>query len=161
MTYRASLDKTAIIVTILVTIFFATIIIGQYSIIKNAGRAVPIYTTAACILIYLLAFAFRPIDYVVTNDELIVQRPLVNAYIKRSDIKSVEIIDKHKIRGSIRTFGVGGLFGYYGKFANLSLGSMTWYATRKDKPVLIKTTDNKKLIFTPGDPAGFVDALSV
>ncbi len=139
---------------------FAVIIGGQYSIIKDAGRAVPIYTTTVCLLIYFLAFAFRPVNYVVTKDELIVRRPLLNVHIKRADIKSVELIDKNKIRGSIRTFGVGGLFGYYGRFANFSLGRMTWYATRRDKPVLVKTTDDKKIIFTPNDPGKFVTELS-
>ena len=160
MTYKTSLDKTAIVITIAVTILFAVIIGGQYSIIKDAGRAVPIYTTTVCLLIYFLAFAFRPVNYVVTKDELIVRRPLLNVHIKRADIKSVELIDKNKIRGSIRTFGVGGLFGYYGSFANSSLGRMTWYATRRDKPVLVKTTDDKKIIFTPNDPDKFVTDLS-
>jgi len=160
MTYKTSLDKTAIVITIAVTILFAVIIGGQYSIIKDAGRAVPIYTTTVCLLIYFLAFAFRPVNYVVTKDELIVRRPLLNVHIKRADIKSVELIDKNKIRGSIRTFGVGGLFGYYGRFANFSLGRMTWYATRRDKAVLVKTTDDKKIIFTPNDPGKFVTELS-
>jgi hypothetical protein len=160
MTYKASLDKTAIAITIAVTILFAVIIGGQYPIIKDAGRAVPIYTTTACLLIYFLAFAFRPINYMVTEDEIIVRRPLLNVHMKRVDIKSVELIDKNKIRGSIRIFGVGGLFGYYGRFANFSLGRMTWYATRRDKPVLVKTIDDKKIIFTPNDPDKFLNKLS-
>jgi len=160
MTYKTSLDKTAIVITICVTILFAVIIGGQYSIIKDAGRAIPIYTTTACLLIYFMAFAFRPINYVVTKDELIVSRPLLNVHIKRADIKSVELIERNKITGSIRTFGVGGLFGYYGNFANFSLGRMTWYATRKDTPVLVKIIDNKKIIFTPNDPDKFVNELT-
>lgn len=160
MTYKTSLDKTAIVITICVTILFAVIIGGQYSIIKDAGRAIPIYTTTACLLIYFIAFVFRPISYVVTKEEIIVRRPLLNVHIKRADIKSAELIEGNKITGSIRTFGVGGLFGYYGNFANLSLGRMTWYATRKDKPVLIKTTDNKKIIFTPNEPDKFVNELN-
>jgi hypothetical protein len=160
MIYKTSLDKTAIIITIAVTILFAVIIGGQYSIIKDAGHAVPIYTTTACLLIYFLAFAFRPVNYIVTKDEVIVRRPLLNVHIKRVDIESVALIDKYKIRGSVRIFGVGGLFGYYGSFANFFLGRMTWYATRKDKPVLVKTTANKKIIFTPNEPEKFVTELS-
>ena len=159
MTYKTSLDNLAKGITVGVTILFASLIIGQFSIITDAGRAVPIYTTTACLLIYFLSFIFRPINYVVTKDELIVSRPLLNVHIKRSDIKSVELIEKNKIRRSLRTFGVGGLFGYYGNFVNFSLGRMTWYATRRDKPVLVKTADNKKLIFTPNDPGKFVNEL--
>ena len=53
-------------------------------------------------------------------------------------------------------FGVGGLFGYYGNFVNSTLGSMTWYATRRDKAVLITTLENKKIIVTPDSPEEFV-----
>lgn len=160
MTYKTSLDKTAIVITICVTILFAVIIGGQYSIIKDAGRAIPIYTTTACFLIYFIAFVFRPISYVVTKEEIVVRRALLNVHIKRADIKSAELIERNKITGSIRTFGVGGLFGYYGNFANLSLGRMTWYATRKDKTVLVETMDNKKIIFTPNEPDKFVNELN-
>ena len=160
MTYKTSLDKTAITITISVTILFAVIIGGQYSIIKDAVRAIPMYTTAACLLIYFIAFAFRPINYVVTKEEIVVRRPILNVHIKRADIKSAELIERNKITGSIRTFGVGGLFGYYGNFANFSLGRMTWYATRKDKPVLVKTINDKKIIFTPNDPDKFVSEIN-
>lgn len=69
---------------------------------------------------------------------------------------SAEVLEKDALYWSIRTFGVGGLFGYFGKFANAKLGNMTWYATRRDKTVLIKTAGNKKIILTPDDPNQFV-----
>ena len=59
MTYKASLDRTAIIVTIVVSVLFSVIIGGQYAFIKDAGRSVPIYTTTACLIIYFLAFSFQ------------------------------------------------------------------------------------------------------
>jgi hypothetical protein len=156
MTYKTSLDNLAKGITIGVTIVFAIIIIGQYSIIKEAGKATPIYTTVALLLIYFLAFVFRPINYNLTADKLIIHRRFADVKIDRNQIKSVELLDKDKIGWTIRTFGVGGLFGYYGKFANRKLGSMTWYATRKDRTVLVQTVDNKKIILTPNEPDRFV-----
>jgi hypothetical protein len=156
MKYKTSLDNAATVITILVTILFAVLIFGQYSIIKDAGRAVPIYTTTGCLLIYFLAFAFRPIDCIVTSDELIIHRLILDVRIKRSDIRSVELIDKKRIGGSFRTFGIGGLFGYFGTFSNFSIGHMTWYATRRDKPVLVTTIKGKKIIVTPDEPDKFV-----
>lgn len=156
MTYKTSLDNLAKGITIGVTILFATIIIGQYSIIKDAGRANPIYTTVALLLIYFIAFAFRPINYNLMADKLIIHRLVADVEIDRNQIKSVELLDKNKISWALRTFGVGGLFGYYGKFANTKLGSMTWYATRKDRTVLVLTVNNKKIILTPNDPDKFV-----
>ncbi len=63
------------------------------------------------------------------------------------------------MKWTIRTFGVGGLFGYYGEFVNWKLGNMTWYATRRDKTVLIETVDDKKLIVTPDEPEAFIKQL--
>lgn len=147
-------------ITIAITILFALIIVQQYAMSNDAASAIPIYTIIACLLIYFLAFAFRPVRYTVTDDELIINRPLLDVKINRADIKSVESINREVLSGSVRTFSVGGLFGYYGKFANAGLGGMTWYATRKDKPVLIKTADNKKIIVTPDDPDDFVAEFS-
>ena len=159
MTYKASLDKTAINITIAVAVLFAIIIVGQYSFTTDSGRYVHIFITSACLLIYFLAYAFRPIEYVVTADELIVRRLFFEVHIKRLDIISVESIDREEIRGSFRIAGVGGLFGYYGGFTNSSLGFMTWYMTRMDTPVLVKTVDNKKILFSPDDPIQFVSEL--
>lgn len=156
MIYKTSLDNLAKGVTIGVTILFATIIVAQYSIIEDTGQAIPTYVTAVLLLIYLIAFAFRPISYNVTADKLIIHRLFVDVKIDRNKIKSVELLDRDKMGLAIRTFGVGGLFGYYGKFANTKLGSMTWYATRRDKTVLVQTVGNKKIILTPDNPDKFV-----
>lgn len=156
MLYKTSLDKVAKGITIGVTILFAAIIIGEFSIIKDEGKALPIYTTAALLLIYFIVFAFRPINYTLTSKKLIINRLFPNVSFDRNDIKSLELLDEQDIRSSIRTLGVGGLFGYFGKFANMKLGNMTWYATRTDRTVLLRTVDNKKIILTPDEPEKFV-----
>ena len=48
-----------------------------------------------------------------------------------------------------------------GKFANTKVGNMTWYATRRNKTVLLKTIDNKKIILTPDEPEKFVANFAV
>jgi hypothetical protein len=160
MIYKASLDKTAIIITAGITVLFAAIIIGQYPLIRDTGRAAPIFGTIACVVIYAISYAFSPRYYMVTPDELIIRRPLSNVRIKRSDIKRALRVDSSTIGGSIRTFGVGGLFGYYGSFANFSLGRMTWYATRRDTAVLVTTRANKKIVLTPNEPDSLVAELT-
>jgi hypothetical protein len=156
VTYKTSLDNLAKGITIGVTILFAIIIVGQFSIIKDEGRTVPIYTAVASLLIYFISFAFRPISYILTKDKLIVHRPFKDVRIDRVNIRSVELLDKEQLGWNIRIFGVGGLFGYFGKFANRKFGSMTWYATRRDRTVLLVTIDNRKIVLTPNDPGKFV-----
>ena len=156
MTYKTSLDNLAKWITVGVTILFAIIIIGQYSIITDAGKPDTIYTTVALLLIYFGTFAFRPINYTLTKDKLIIHRLIIDIKIDRDRIKSVSLIEKDKIRFSFRRFGVGGLFGYFGLFINMKLGKMTWYATRRDRIVLVLIDDNKKIILTPNEPDKFV-----
>jgi hypothetical protein len=152
MTYKTSLGSWTKGITIAVTILFAFIIIKQYSIITDGGKANPIYTTTLLLVIYFIAFIFRPIDYKMTNDKFIIHRLIKDVKIDRKNIKSIELIDRQKISWSRRTFGVGGLFGYFGNFANSKMGRMTWYATRRDRTVLVVTNGAKKIILTPDDP---------
>lgn len=160
MKFAASLDKTALALTTLATIAFAVIIGGQFTTSSAANRAVPIYTTVGCLLVYGLAFAFRPAGYAITEEEIIIRRPLLNVRIRRADIRRVAALPAQDISVSIRLFGVGGLFGYYGKYTTAGLGRATWYATRRDTPVLLETADDKKYILTPNDPSSFVGAVA-
>jgi hypothetical protein len=156
MTYKTSLDNFAKIVTVVITILFAAIIIGQFSIINGNGKSLPIFTTVLLSLIYFGTFSFSPISYKLTDNILIVHRPLSDIKIDRTEIKSIEQLDKEKLAWSVRIFGVAGLFGYWGKFSNTKIGSMTWYATRRDSAVLVTTIHNKKLILTPNEPEKLV-----
>ena len=157
MIYETSLDNLAKVVTIVITILFAAIIVGQFSLINDNGKSVPIFTTILLSLIYFGTFSFRPISYKLTDSKLIVHRPLSDIKIDRTEIKSVEQLDKAKLSWAVRIFGVGGLFGYWGKFSNTKIGSMTWYATRRNNAVLVTTIYNKKIVLTPNEPEKFVN----
>ena len=156
MIYKTSLDNLAKIVTVAVTLLFAFIIFGQFAFITDQGIAVPIYTTVLVLSIYVLTFVFSPINYEVLNECVIIHRPISNVTIYRNQIMSATIITKKEIGWVLRVFGVGGLFGYYGKFTNFKMGSMMWYTTRRDNLVLIKTSNGKKIIISPDEPEKFV-----
>ena len=161
MTFTTSLDRLAKGVTIGVTILFATIIIEQFISFTDGDSTIPVSIPILLLLVYFLAFGFQPISYVLTPEQLIIHRLISNVKINRTEIKSVEQIDKTRLRLTIRIFGVGGLFGYFGKFLNTKLGSTTWYATRRDKAVLITTVNNKKIVITPDNPEEFVASFKV
>lgn len=156
MKFKASLDKLAKVVTIAVTILFTSIIIGQLVLIPDSVQSTSFITVFILLLIYLIVFLFRPICYNITDESLVIHRPLTDIKIDLNDIKNVELLDKERLKWTIRTFGVGGLFGYWGRFANSKIGVMTWYATRRDKAVLITTFNNKKIVLTPDEPELFV-----
>lgn len=156
MKFKASMDKTTTILTATISVLFIVIIIFQFLTIYNTSKWVVLITYSFLIILYLIVVLFKPRYYNLNYEELIINRFIGNVSIRKSGIKSVEIIDKEKLKGSIRTFGVGGLFGYFGKFYNSTFGAMTWYATKRSNYILIKTTSNKKIIITPNNPEDFV-----
>jgi Bacterial PH domain len=66
-----------------------------------------------------------------------------------------QLLPPEQLQGSLRTFGVGGLFGSYGRFRNRTLGSYRKYATRSTGYVIL-STDGIPVVITPAEPEAFV-----
>lgn len=161
MIFKASLDKLAKGVTIGVSILFGAIIIAQVYSMASGSFIVSSIIITSLLVIYFATYVFRPIHYEVTSDQLLIHRIFSDVIIKRIDILNVEPLHKDQLKWTIRTFGVGGLYGYYGKFVNSKLGNMTWYVTRRDNVVLVETTNDKKIVLSPKDVSSFVQSLTV
>ena len=71
--------------------------------------SVLIFLTATILFCYLLA----PQKYSIDNDNFIVHRPISDIIIPIDSIKDIRIAGDWDLKGMIRTFGVGGLFGNY------------------------------------------------
>lgn len=145
MKYKASLDKTAIIITILVSLLFGALTILNFIL--------PL--AILLLIVYLICWHLKPLSYEIKAEEIIIRRLIKSVHINRADIENLTLIDKDKLSGTIRTFGVGGLFGWYGKFSNNELGDMSWYLTRRDKPILIISKTGKKILISPDDAEAF------
>jgi hypothetical protein len=152
MRYRASLDTLAWVITLAVTVLFGGIIAGQYAVIKETAGHFPIYTGTTLVLIYLLAYVFSPLRYELTATQFIIVRPINTIRINKADVVHIEPVTKDQLGLMVRTFGVGGLFGYFGHFAGPKTGKMVWYATRRDKLLLLVTMSGKKIVISPDEP---------
>ncbi len=158
--FKSSLDALARNLTIVLTVLFASMVVFHIGVVNDTGKTASLFVIIFLLLIYLSSYLFHPQGYIVTKDAIIIKRTISPVTIVRSNILSVGQVDDNSLSGSIRLFGVGGLFGYFGKFSNRKLGTMMWYATRRNSNViLIITTDQKKFIVTPDEPAAFVRAL--
>lgn len=160
MKLSASLDGLAKGITLGVNILFLFIIAIPFIFLQPAERGDEVILTP--ILLFIIdagVFIFRPISYTITDQEVMVNRLWKSVIINRKDIQSVEILDKDFSKRTIRTFGVGGMWGYFGKFIHNIVGTMTWYVTRRDKMVLVRLIDGKKVVLSPDDLEGFVQNL--
>lgn len=101
--------------------------------------------------------AFGVYGYSIQDGKLKIIRLGWATEIQLSAIQKIEQ-KPHAMMGSIRVFGIGGLFGYIGYFKNSILGKYKAYATHSDKTVLI-ITKNARIIVTPDDPLEFTESL--
>ncbi len=120
-----NLDTTSILIHSAVVILFLGIIIGSYLL--------------------------SPKSYSLNSDSLVINKVIKTIIIPYKEIKKIHIIKPEEMNGTIRTFGNGGLFGYYGKFHNQTFGSMNFQTTQKENRLLIETNKNIKYIISPDD----------
>lgn len=84
---------------------------------------------------------------------------ITNNFVKiRIPVAEIEKVERfNRIGFNIRTFGVGGLFGYFGYFN----GNDVWYVTNIKKKVKITMKSGKIYMISPENPDQFIDELKV
>lgn len=154
MRYSASIDKTTKIITVGLTALFVGISVFEFLTFSAEATIGAFVSTAILIAVYCSAYIYRPVGYSLTEETLIVHRPISDVAYSLQTLDSVQIVTKEQLKFTIRTFGVGGFWGYFGRFYNSVYGKMIWYVTRRDQLVLIKT-DNKTILLSPDDISSF------
>ena len=155
-TFTTSLDKFNKTTTIIVIVFLLVISTTIFFLIPDGERNIIDSMVFLPIILCVVLYLFRPNNYSVSSDKLLIHRMIKDVKINRSNIQSVQEIDESQVKNSLRTFGVGGFFGNFGTFWNGKLGKMIWYVTRRNNFVLVETKDQKKIILTPDNPVEFV-----
>lgn len=153
--YKTSLDKYAKISTIGALLLFIGIALLPKILDRNDINEIPILVISLFIVTFGGSYLFCTKSYELNENQIIIVRPFKNVIIEKSQIFKIIKLEKGKLSGAIRTFGVGGLFGYFGKFWNKEFGHMTWYATNIDNAILILTKEKKKIIITPNEAEKF------
>ncbi len=156
MVYKATLDKTSKTITVLaIVLFLVGIFLNFQAIDFQSTRwyhyGANIFLLTFMVLVYSILYLLRPIKYIVDKERITIKRPIKDITVSLKSIKNVFVTKKFTMNGTIRTFGNGGLFGYYGKFRNETFENMTWYATKRDNYLILETIDNQKIVLTPDD----------
>ena len=146
--FKAPWDYKLIAITLGIIILFAAL-----------NYATPnLYVSALLWSIVIGCSVFGVYGYSIQDGKLMILRLGWAKEIKLSEITKIEN-KPNAMMGSIRKFGIGGLFGYVGKFSNSILGSYTAYATNSEKTVEINT-NSAKYIISPDAPKEFVESLN-
>ena len=117
-----------------------------------------IFSVIMAIVFISLGAFFGVYGYSLQPQELRIIRLGWSKDIPYNDIVDIEY-SPDAMMGSLRKFGIGGFFSYYGMFKNRVLGDYKAYATHRKKTVVITIKSGKKIVVTPSDPERFVEEL--
>jgi hypothetical protein len=162
MFFKATLDRATNLISAAVALLLLAI---PYILTSASNGDIPapllLLITLVNIIILGAAYLFSTKGYSVDNQHFIIHKPFSKTKIERNQIESVSQVEPAAVRLSIRLFGSSGLFGYYGLFRNKTLGNYTAYGTQRQNYILLTIKNNKKIIVTPDDPEGLIEALRI
>ena len=166
MDYKTSLDAPAKALTWGVCALFGMLSLYQLYTFSRSPRetvdAVAAAIQIACFVgIVLVSWLYSPRGYSVRDGALVIHRAWKPVIIPLEEIRSVQVLSPEDVSpwGTLRVFGVGGLFGYFGTFFRPNLGGyVRFYLGNKENPVLLDTIRGR-LLLSP-DSAGLVWALN-
>jgi hypothetical protein len=144
---------TKIISTAVIAIPFVMIIV-QYFMVNN-NNVILTLTSFFLFITYLVAWLLHPTSYEITNENLLIHRPLHAIKINLASIKNIERTEPGY---SMRIFGSGGLFGYFGLFSSNKLGRHHRY-TGNNKNLVLLTTSKKKYLLSIHDELFFEELI--
>lgn len=141
-------DRRTRIITIAVLAVLVLGVVGQ--LIKVNWTVAPIVIIAVVIFI---AYAAIPRQIVITDENLTIKGLFTKTIIDLTDIKSVTALSGPGLH--LRTFGIGGLFGYFGLFN----GGERWSVTHMQKRVAIDLENSRRYVISPENPTEFIEVL--
>ena len=110
------------------------------------------------LLVLILAFAYSPRGYVISDRAIAVKRLIGDVVVPMENVREARRSDAGDLRGCIRLWGSGGLFGYYGLFTTTRLGRCTWYVTDR-KNIVVIATESKTTLYSPDDVDAFLETI--
>jgi hypothetical protein len=121
------------------------------------GSEVARWATLLLPVVVVASWALAPRALEIGGGELrVLRRAWPAAGIPLGGIEEVAQLPPGALRGAVRTFGVGGLFGFYGWF--YKKGPFRLFATRSDRLVEV-VAGGRRVVVSPDEPARFVDGI--
>jgi hypothetical protein len=102
--------------------------------------------------VILICEGLAPQRLEISKKQLVILRRYKSITIRADEVLSVDKLPKNALRGAVRTWGVGGFFGYFGRYYQGSIGSFQLYATSFDNLFLIRLANGKKIVISCSEP---------
>lgn len=160
---KMSLDKKSRIVTYLLAFLIGIglpLAVGIINAFVSENNFFLLFPLPFLVIIYL-TWLYAPTGVGITSGSLHIIRPIGPLVIPLEQIASVRpTADIKKEAGwIIRTWGSGGLWGWFGSFWSKKWGSFKLHLTGEANHVILELTNNSKDVVSPDDEDGFLAAL--
>lgn len=132
----------------------AAVLVSRASRHGAGGQAALLGAAALLCLTFLASAALSPRGCEVGGAGVTIRQLLRRVRIARSELVQVELLGPEAFDGALRTFGIGGLFGYVGRYRLARHGPCRLYATRLDRGVALHTSRGL-VVVTPDDAPRF------
>jgi hypothetical protein len=149
--FAAHQDRFVQTVTVLTFVLFAILLLAFASADNTAGL---ISVAAIGLPLFLMCNLLVPRGYSISESEVIIRRRIGAVKIPLAIIRAVRQDTSACSFWGVRTFGVAGIYGYFGRFYSRELGHYHMYATDYQKAVVIEA--DKIYVISPDDPQQFV-----
>ncbi len=158
--FGARWDRSLRWTTWLAVLILAGVAFAAFHSTRTVPAAWP-FALLVCAIIAATAgssWLLAPTGYELRPAALTVLRRLLPVSVPLEQIRAVDRLADGALAWAFRVWGNGGMFGWYGRFWNRSLGPFRLYATRRTNLVRIDT-DRELFVLSPDDPDAFVAAV--
>jgi len=150
--YNAPWSRSLIAVSILAT---GLCLVISFLLVR---QGLPWLAALTPLAVVLCATPFAIRGYSVAPDQVLVHRFGWTSRLPLAGLQSVQHVPD-AMKGSIRTFGNGGLFSFTGLFRNRRLGSYRAFATDPHRSVVLRFA-KRTVVLTPDEPEEFAAELA-
>lgn len=141
------------------TIAFLVFCVSMTALWFINGKTVNAVTLAVAFgLLVICALCYMPLSVTVTDQALIVRRPLACRTIPIADIESIDLCAP--TMGAYRLLGSGGWCGYWGWFREKDLGRYFAYYGKSGDCFLVRLADGSFYMLGCSDPRSVVDEVN-
>ncbi|MBQ9138338.1 MAG: hypothetical protein IJX65_06875 [Alistipes sp.] len=112
----------------------------------SVGVVQGLVASAVAVAMVASVLLCMPWRLVVDAQEIRVVHPIGQTKILRSEIVEIRAIGREDIMGSLRVFGSGGYFGWYGIFESFKIGRYRMYSGDRESLYLVRTEQRSYVI---------------
>ena len=131
--------------TVTSILLIALLVYGAIAV-WSAGLTAVIVTYIIFGIVAIWVLLTMPRYLLLDDKSIVITHPIGQSVILKSDIIEVRAVERSELRSSIRLFGSGGFFGWFGIFRNNKFGTYRLYCGQLENLYLVKTLTKKYII---------------